>query len=264
MDLRVKPIGLKTCLSLQALVVRQLQDVLIMFTVFHRRPVIVIVAALALIESGYAGSRTQPAVDPEINAHYQDADPQRWIQVFERPGRELFDQRREIVDALALQPKMDVADVGAGTGLFTMLFAERVGPEGQVYAVDISKPFLDGIRQRAQWAGLANITPVLNQQQSVSLPAQSVDLVFVADTYHHFEYPEQMLASIRSALRPGGQLVIIDFRRMPGLSSEWVMGHVRAGRSQVLAEVETAGFELIDEPLGLQGNYVLRFRKELE
>lgn len=242
----------------------RLQDRLIMFTALHRRALLVLTAAFALIAPLCADARTQPAVDPEINAQYEDADPQRWIQIFERPGRELFDQRQEIVDALGLQPGMDIADVGAGTGLFTMLFAERVGAEGRVYAVDISKPFLNGIRQRAAQADLENIRPVLNQQRSVSLPAQSVDLVFIADTYHHFEYPEQMLASIRSALRPGGRLVIIDFRRMPGFSSDWVMSHVRAGRSQVLAEVEAGGFELIDEPLALQGNYVLHFRQRVD
>ncbi len=224
------------------------------------RFIVIVLAALAAPVAA-AESLPGPAVDPEINAHYRDADPKRWLSVFESPGRELFDRRHQIVDALDLQPGMEVADIGAGTGLFTMLFAERVAPRGQVYAVDISRPFLDGIRERAAEAGLENVTTVLNDQQAAGLPAGSVDLVFIADTYHHFEYPRQMLASIYSALRPGAQLVIIDFRRMPGLSSRWVMAHVRAGRAQVTEEVEAAGFALIDEPLELQGNYFLRFRK---
>lgn len=229
--------------------------------VVRHYPVFVVILAVLVASASVAESLPVPAVDPEINAHYRDADPQRWLSVFESPGREVFDRRYQILDALDLQPGMEVADVGAGTGLFTMLFAERVGPSGQVYAVDISRPFLQGIRERTAAAGLENVTTVLNEQQSVGLPARSVDLVFIADTYHHFEYPQQMLGSIHAALRPDAQLVIIDFRRMPGVSSRWVMSHVRAGRSQVLAEVEAAGFDLIDEPLSLQGNYFLRFRK---
>jgi len=207
------------------------------------------------------GSTPERALGPEINAYYQDADPARWMQVFERPGREVFDRRVQIVEALALKPGMAVADVGAGTGLFTMLFALRVGAEGRVYAVDISRPFVDAIKQRADAAKLGNVVGIVNDQRDARLPAESVDLVFIADTYHHFEYPTAMLSSIRSALRSGGILAVIDFRRLPGFSSDWVMGHVRAGRAQVIDEIRGAGFELIDEPLPLQGNYFLRFRK---
>jgi ubiquinone/menaquinone biosynthesis C-methylase UbiE len=156
---------------------------------------------------------------------------------------------------------MAVADIGAGTGLFTMLFASQVGGEGRVYAVDISRPFIDAIEERATAAELGNVIGIVNDQRDARLPAESVDVAFVADTYHHFEYPGAMLSSIRSALRPGGVLAVIDFRRVPGFSSDWVMSHVRAGRAQVIDEVRSAGFELIDEPLPLRGNYFLRFRK---
>lgn len=208
-----------------------------------------------------AGSASQPAVGPEINIHYQEADPARWLQVFERPGRELFDRREAILEALELRPGMAVADVGAGTGLFTLLFANAVGAEGRVYAVDISESFIAAIRERASAAGHDNVVGVVNDQQTVALPAESVDLVFIADTYHHFEYPYAMLSAIRTALRPGGILALIDFRRDPAVSSRWVMSHVRAGRAQVIEEVRAAGFELLDEPVRLRGNYFLRFLK---
>lgn len=103
--------------------------------------------------------------------------------------------------------------------------------------------------------------PIVNSQQSVDLPPNSVDLVFIADTYHHFGRPQQMLDSIQAALRPNGRLALIDFRRNPGFSSGWVMGHVRADRAQVVEELEVAGFALDDEPLKLRGNYFLIFRR---
>jgi predicted methyltransferase len=203
-----------------------------------------------------------PAVSPGINAYYHNADPARWAEIFERPGRELFDRRHQIIGALDLRPGMTVADVGAGTGLFTILMAKEVGPAGRVYAVDISQPFVDEIRRRAIDQGLDNIVAIVNSQRDVALPPESVDVIFLADTYHHFEYPQQMLETMRTALRPGGLLFLIDFRRVPGVSSSWIMGHVRAGRSAVIAEVEAAGFSLVDEPLPLQGNYFLRFRRD--
>lgn len=224
--------------------------------------VMLLIAGGAAWSSALAETDLPRAVSPEINAYYHDADPERWATVFERPGRELFDRRDQIVAALELRQGMAVADVGAGTGLFTMLIAADVGSDGRVYAVDISRPFVEAIRQRAAEAGLDQVIPVVNAQRDVALPAASVDLIFLADTYHHFEYPHLMLKSMFAALRPGGTLALIDFRRLPGLSSNWIMSHVRAGRTRVIAEVEAAGFELIDEPLQLQGNYFLRFRRK--
>ena len=214
-----------------------------------------------LLALGLPVQAETPAVGPDMNAYYYDADPGHWAEIFERSGREVFDQRFQIVEALDITPGMRIADVGAGTGLYTMLFARAVGPAGKVYAVDISDSFIEGIVERAAEYHVDNVVPVVNHPQGTTLPPESVDLVFLADTYHHFEYPRAMLASIHQALVPGGALAIIDFRRLPGISNPWIMGHVRAGRQEVIAEVEAAGFRLEDEPLKLRGNYFLRFRK---
>jgi predicted methyltransferase len=91
-----------------------------------------------------------------------------------------------------------------------------------------------------------------------------VDLVFVCDTYHHFEYPKQSLAGIHRALRPGGELVVVEFKREPGVSPAWILEHVSKGQSEVIKEIEAAGFVLTNDhtsPL-LKDNYVLRFRKK--
>ncbi|MEK6550112.1 MAG: methyltransferase domain-containing protein [Pseudomonadota bacterium] len=199
--------------------------------------------------------------DPVINRQYQDPDYGLWVERFEREGREVYDQREAIVAGSGVRPGMTVADVGAGTGLFTRLFARVVGPGGKVYAVDISKTFVDNVLRTAREQGLNNVSGIVNSQSDTGLPPASVDILFLCDTYHHFEHPEKMLASIRRALKPGGILVVIDFERIPGRSSSWVLGHVRAGREQAIREIEPAGFRLIDQPALLKENFYLRFRR---
>jgi predicted methyltransferase len=236
----------------------------------NRLPVRHLLAALLLLAPALlSGAPTPtpsvleeaPAVPPSLNTHYLDANVEQWRGIFESSGREVFDRRFQVVKALGLRDGMRVADVGAGTGLYTMLFARAVGGNGRVYAVDISPSFIEAIEARAAEFRVDNVVGIVNGERSTELPPGSVDLVFLADTYHHFSYPRSMLASIHMALVPGGELAIIDFRRVQGFSSPWVMGHVRAGREEVIKEVEGAGFVLVDEPLKLRTNYFLRFRK---
>jgi predicted methyltransferase len=89
-----------------------------------------------------------------------------------------------------------------------------------------------------------------------------VDLAFTSDTYHHLEYPRSTLASIHRALRPGGELVVVDYRREPGKSPAWILGHVRAGQEEVAKEIEAAGFKRVETPEFLKENYLMRFRKK--
>ena len=116
--------------------------------------------------------------------------------------------------------------------------------------------------QRARDRGMNNVVGVVNDQHGVRLSPDSVDLVFTSDTYHHFEYPRSMLRSIHEALRPGGELVVIDFKRIPGVSNPWVLRHVRAGEAEVAAEIQAAGFELVERLDFMQTQYFLRFRKK--
>jgi len=226
----------------------------------HRTPRWLL-AVLLVVAPAWVVAET--SVSPGINAAYQDADPNRWRGVFERDGREVWDRRHDILTALNLRPGMAVADVGAGTGFFAMMFAEAVGKRGLVYAVDITPEFVEDIRMQASGLGRRNVRGIVNTARSAMLPANSVDLVFTSDTYHHFEYPHDMLASIHAALRPGGELVVIDFKRIPGFSHPWVLGHVRAGEETVRAEIEAAGFELIEQRNDfMQTQYFLRFRKQ--
>ena len=139
-------------------------------------------------------------------------DIQEFVKRFESEARDIYVKRRDITRAVGLRPGDAVADIGAGTGLFTFLFAEQVGPKGTVYAVDIGPAFIKYIAEQAKRRGHEGIVKtVLNTPDSTELPAGSIDVAFICDTYHHFEHPEKMLASIHRALRPGGRLVVIDF-----------------------------------------------------
>ena len=201
------------------------------------------------------------SVRPGINTYYMDPDWQQWVNQFETPGREVYDRRFDILRASAVTPGMSVADIGAGTGLFTRLFSRQVGAQGKVYAVDISRPFVENILRESRQQGLMNVEGVVNSAGDAMLGPGSIDLAFTVDTYHHFEFPKSMLASIHKALRSAGRLIVIDFKKHPGKSSSWVMGHVRANKERVIEEITSAGFVLLDDKPLLRVNYFLEFRK---
>jgi predicted methyltransferase len=202
------------------------------------------------------------SVNPGINKDYQPPNIADSIERLESNGRDVFDHRNEIVAALGLKPGMAVADIGAGTGLFTRLFSPLVGATGKVYAVDIAKEFIDHIETLAHEQKLDNIVGVVCKQDSVELPPASVDMVFICDTYHHFEYPQKTMHSIYEALKPNGQVVLIDYHRIPGVSADWIMGHVRAGQEVFTQEIVDAGFKQIEENKDLlKESYFIRFEK---
>ncbi|MCA9101769.1 MAG: methyltransferase domain-containing protein [Pirellulales bacterium] len=222
-------------------------------------------ATTAVAQSPATSPAKEDSVRPDINANFlaPDLDPQQWVNRFEVESREVFRSRAAIVAAVNLKSGERVADIGAGTGLFTLTFAEAVGPEGWVFAVEIAPRFIERIGELAAQQGVTTISPVLGAEDNVRLPPESIDVAYVCDTYHHFEYPQSTLASIRRALRPGGRLVIVDFDRVPGESSDWILSHVRAGKQQVREEIEAADFEFVGESEieGLQENYFITFKR---
>jgi ubiquinone/menaquinone biosynthesis C-methylase UbiE len=202
-------------------------------------------------------------VDPQINAQFQKADVEAWIKRFESEDREVFARRSEIISALGLKPGMAVADIGAGTGLFTRLMAEKVGGEGKVYAVDVSAAFLKYIAEQSRRLGQKQVATVRGTQDTTNLPPGSVDLVFFCDVYHHLEDPDPVLASIRRALRPGGALVLVEFDRARAKKGSFVTKHVRADKDQFVREIERAGFTIDPSKpaVKLAENFFVRFRK---
>ncbi len=218
-----------------------------------------LLAALALAWTGLVFAQDSAK---DINAPFvTNPDVLRWKGALENEDREVYAKRNEIVAAAGVKRGMAVADVGSGTGLFTRLFARAVAPGGRVYAVDISQPLLDHVVQTAKAQGLDNITAVLDSATDVKLPEASVDLVYICDTYHHFEQPAEVLASIRKALRPGGKLVVIDFERIPGVTPARLLHHVRLGKADAIKEIEAAGFRFAGEKKLLRENWFAVFTR---
>lgn len=206
------------------------------------------------------GWSQEQSVRPGINDSFRDPDPQEFKERFEVESREVFVRRQEILAKIGLRPTDTVADIGAGTGLFTRLFASALQPEGRVIAVDIAQPFLDHIEISCRELGLRNVETLLCRDDSTELPAESIDVAFICDTYHHFEFPGKTMQSLRQALKPGGRVVVIDFKRIDGESSEWTLNHVRAGQDVFEAEIVAAGFRRTAEVKDLlKENYMVIF-----
>ena len=230
-------------------------------TVAHRWSRLVWLASFVLMAIPATTTPQEQSVKPGINDRWADPNLDSILSLLEREDRAIYKYRHAIVAALGLEPGMDVADVGSGTGFITLLMAREVGPDGKVYAEDIAQPPLDFIAKRATEQGLSNLETVLGTHRSTNLEPASVDLLLACDAYHHFEYPEDMLASIRQALRREGRLVIIDFERVKGATDDFFMEHVRAGKGTFTDELRDAGFDLEKEIPLMKDQYFLVFRK---
>lgn len=204
----------------------------------------------------------EKSVKPGINDQFKNPDVDGFLKKFEIESREVYNNRKEIVAKVQLQPGLVVADVGAGTGLFTRLFAKEVGEKGKVIAVDIAANFLNHIQKSSKEEGLNNVETLRCTADSSNLKENSVDVVFICDTYHHFEFPMKTMPSIHKALRKGGKLVLIDFIREEGVTSKKMMDHVRAGKEVFTKEIVDSGFKVVKEEKFLKENYFIVFEKK--
>lgn len=214
--------------------------------------------------SGSTGPRPE-GLPENINEVFLDEqmDVGLFVDRFEGESRDVYSQRFAIVEALDLAPGDVVADVGAGTGFFSFLFADAVGRSGRVQAVEISPAFLAHLESEARKRGLDHLDVIEGTTRSVELPSGGTRLAFLCDVYHHFETPMDSLASLYDAIEPGGQLVLIEFHRIPGRTDPFLLEHVRAGREVFQAEIEAAGFRFLEEIAleSLEDNYILRFER---
>ena len=221
------------------------------------------VATVALLGGALlGGSCTRRKLDP--NDPYRDpkVSAQDWDHLFEGEQRQIFSERAHIIQLARVAPGTRVADVGAGTGLFSMLLSDAVGPSGIVYAEEIMEKFSAFIAARAVREHRSNVVSVVGTEVGVGLPPASIDLAFLCDVYHHFDHPKEMLASLRRALRPDGQIFLVDYRREVGKSPPWLLEHVRAGETDVVGEIEAAGFKLVSRDESLRDSYVVRFSRD--
>ena len=176
------------------------------------------------------------------------------------PRRAEWQKPEQVLDQLLIKPGAIVADIGAGTGYFTMLFAEKVGQSGQVYAVDVDEEMVRQIKKRAEKEGLHNISTVLSTATAPLLPKSIFDLIFICDTYLFFENREQYLLGLAGILKKEGRLAIISFNtraEIPGAPPR----HKMISREKTIQEAGRAGFALQADHLFLPYQDFLVFRK---
>lgn len=181
---------------------------------------------------------------------------------FRGPGRDRWQKPKEVLAALDLKKGDVVADIGAGTGYFTMLFARAVGPSGKVYAVDISAPVLEYLQKEARKQDLNNIQTLASRKDDPLLPGDSVHLAFFCDTIHEISGRVDFYRKVRHALKPNGRMAVIDWipaTRRRGETRNEPGGQV--SRDVTVREAEQAGFRLVKEPKFLAKEYFLVFER---
>lgn len=185
------------------------------------------------------------------------SDVDAHIQWLESASRDAWQKPEQVIAALAIPEDAVVADVGCGPGYFTRRLSRTV-PRGLVYAVDIEPRQLDRLNQHLSADGISNVIPVLAPPDDPRLPAGRVDVILVADTYHHFDHRPTYLAKLRRALAPGGRLVILDYHKRE-LPIGPPVDH-KLAREVVVDEAQAAGFLLVAEPTVVEYQYLLIFK----
>ncbi|HTM52176.1 MAG TPA: methyltransferase domain-containing protein [Bryobacteraceae bacterium] len=172
-------------------------------------------------------------------------DRERVARSLTAPGRDARQKPAELVQAMNLQPGMAVADIGTGAGYMLPFLSRAVGPKGRVLAEDIQDDFLEKARAKAETDRLDNVQFVKGNEADPMLPEGSVDVALALDSYHHYDYPEKMLAGIRRGLKPGGRLVIVEYyKREKAMPNGRALEHIRLDAPDVIKEIEANGFRL--------------------
>jgi len=162
------------------------------------------------------------------------------------PGRDARQRPKELVAAMGLKPGMTVADVGTGVGYMLPFLSEAVGSNGKVVAEDIFPDFLDKARQKAASQKLSNVQFVQGTADDPKLAENTFDSILMLDVYHHIDYPEKVLASLRKALKPDGRLVIVEYHKNEeSMPNGRALTHIRLNESDAEHEIESNGFRLI-------------------
>jgi predicted methyltransferase len=213
------------------------------------RPAIAVLAVCAGLVAAYVAAQT-----PHTHQH-SFGDAQKWSKVFDDPERDAWQKPHEVIQALALRPDAVIADIGAGTGYFSVRFARMV-PKGRVYGVDTEPDMVKHLAERAKRETLPNVTAVAGTPDDPRLP-EKADLIVLVDVYHHIENRERYFRKLQESLKSGGRVAIIDFR----LDSP--VGPPKSARmppEQVKTEMARAGYTLAKEHTFLPNQYFLEFR----
>lgn len=217
--------------------------------------IVMVLLATLLTVRGVAVS----AARDDISAFYQRNSSETLIRLYEDPARQEWQKPQEVVDRLSVRPGETVADIGSGTGYFSVLFAKKTGINGTVYAVDIDRNMVEYVEQRAKREALPNIRSVLAKPDDPMLPKDSVDLVFICNTYMFIADRDIYLVRLRNALRQDGRLAIVSYNRVD--SPEGPPIHTRVPKEKTVREVAQAGFVLDTEYFFLPYQHYLVFKK---
>ena len=194
--------------------------------------------------------------------HHRFDDVEKWTRIFDNPERLEWQKPDAVVQVLALEKKMTVADIGAGTGFFNPYLAAAVGRKGRVIPVDVERSLVDHMVSRARAEGTPQVAPRLGRFEDPALLPGEVDRILMVDTYHHISDRRDYFRRLMPSLKPGGQMVIVDFK--PGdLPVGPRAGH-KLPADQVIAELKEAGWRLVSRPDVLPHQYVLVFEPEPE
>ena len=193
------------------------------------------------------------ANDGAYHHRFEKAD--EWAKDFDDPERDAWQKPEAILDALHLEPAARVADIGAGTGYFSMRIAKRI-PEGKIFAVDIEPDMVRYLRERARREGLGNVIPVEALADDANLP-ETADLALVVDTYHHIGHRIAYFSKLKAVLKPGARLAIVDFKAD---SPNGPPAAYRIPPERVVEELGAAGYELVETHPFLPRQYFLVFR----
>lgn len=179
----------------------------------------------------------------------------------ERPSREVTEQPKQVVDALDLKPTDVVADIGAGTGYFSFRINPRV-PEGKVLAVDIQPEMIDIMNFLKKENNVTNVEPILGSVTDPNLPDESVDLALMVDAYHEFEYPKEVMEGVVRALKPGGRVVLVEYRRENPFIP--IKALHKMTQNQARKEMKAVGLQWLETKSFLPEQHLMVFEKPKE
>jgi SAM-dependent methyltransferase len=217
-------------------------------------------SVLALIATIVAAQTpAAPGIHPVSGRRFADVMGWQGADWLERSERELEEEPDRALDALGDLAGATVADVGAGSGYFTVRLAARVGQAGRVYANDLQPEMLNLLRARISRERIANVVLVLGTTEDPKLPSLSLDLVLMVDVYHEFSEPQKMLRALRSALKPTGQAVLLEYRKED--PSVPIRLEHKMSVEEAKMELEAEGFRLSRVDGRLPRQHILIFAK---
>lgn len=199
------------------------------------------------------------SVHPITGRHYAGVMGPAGADWLVRPEREREEQPEKAISALEIPKGVTVADIGAGVGYYSWRLADVVGPSGRVYANDIQPEMIRLLKQNIATKGITNVIPVLGAVDDPRLPKGAIDLALLVDVYHEFSEPQKMLDKIRESLKPGGRLVLLEFRKEDPTVP--IRPEHKMSVAEVKAEVEPEGFKLDKVLEILPWQHIIIFRR---